>query len=270
MPRIRTIKPEFFQDEKLSPLAPIDRLVFLGLISMADDAGRLLDNVKVIDAFIFPETDDTSRDSLDTLARLARIVRYVAPSGQKLIQIRNWSDHQKVDHAARHVLPAPSEDDMAQVVATTEVATASTDDARNPRESVAKDSRLDLGPTTTDLRPEPSPRGKRAASRARGAGGHDTWLTPAQGAWEQHFGAGSFRAKKAAGQLAPLKDAGLSPEEIGHRLGRYCAARKGGFCNLADFAEHHAEWADAGGPLLDEHGWMSPELERETRPRDAA
>jgi hypothetical protein len=31
----------------------------MGLISMADDAGRLVDNVKSIDGFIFPETEDT-------------------------------------------------------------------------------------------------------------------------------------------------------------------------------------------------------------------
>lgn len=43
MARIRTIKPEFWSDEKLSPLAPIDRLTFLGLISMADDYGRVHD-----------------------------------------------------------------------------------------------------------------------------------------------------------------------------------------------------------------------------------
>ncbi len=53
MPRIRSIKPEFWADEKMSSLSPIDRLVFLGLIGMADDFGRVHDNVKVIDAFVF-------------------------------------------------------------------------------------------------------------------------------------------------------------------------------------------------------------------------
>src|SRR5690606_3718581 len=96
-PRIRTIKPEFFQDEKLAPMTVIDRFVFLGLISMADDAGRLLDNVKVIDAFIFPCSDDSSATSLRKLHDLSRIVRYTSESGQKLIQIRNWSEHQKVE-----------------------------------------------------------------------------------------------------------------------------------------------------------------------------
>ena len=50
MARIRTIKPEFWTDEKLAPLSPICRLTFLGLVSMADDAGRL--NAKQLRGFV--------------------------------------------------------------------------------------------------------------------------------------------------------------------------------------------------------------------------
>lgn len=96
MPRIRTIKPEYWGDEKLSPLAAIHRLVFLGLISMADDTGRVLDSVRAIDGFVFPNTDDTAAASLEVLAELGRIERGVTASGQRVIQIVNWS-HQKID-----------------------------------------------------------------------------------------------------------------------------------------------------------------------------
>lgn len=97
MPRIRTIKPEFWADEKLAPLDPIDRLVFLGLISMADDFGRLHDNVKVIDAFIFPECSRTSRESVANLSRMGRIRRGKSSSGKRIIEIANWEKHQRVD-----------------------------------------------------------------------------------------------------------------------------------------------------------------------------
>src|SRR3954465_11306627 len=97
MPRIRTIKPEFWADEKLAPMEPITRLVFLGLISMADDAGRLLASVKQIDALLFPLTDDSARESLAILSRTGRIQRGTTASGQRVIQIVNWR-HQRVDH----------------------------------------------------------------------------------------------------------------------------------------------------------------------------
>ncbi len=97
MARIRTFKPEFWADEKLAQLDPLTRLVFLGLISMADDAGRLVDSLKQIDAFMFPLTDDTARESLANLARIGRVERGETASGQSIIQIVNWH-HQKVDH----------------------------------------------------------------------------------------------------------------------------------------------------------------------------
>jgi hypothetical protein len=97
MPRIRTIKPEFWSDEKLAPLEPIDRLAFLGLISMADDFGRVHGNVKVIDAFVFPECSRTVRESLAKLSRLGRIRCGKSSSGKQIIQILNWSKHQRVD-----------------------------------------------------------------------------------------------------------------------------------------------------------------------------
>lgn len=97
MSRIRTLKPEFWQDEKMAPLDPLTRLVFLGLISLADDAGRLVDNVKAIDGQLFPDTDDSARQALDTLAEIGRIERGLSASGQRIIQLVNWSKHQKID-----------------------------------------------------------------------------------------------------------------------------------------------------------------------------
>lgn len=96
MARIRTIKPEFWGDEKLAPMAPITRLVFLGLISMADDRGRLTDSVKRVDAFVFPESDDTAGPSLQELAQNGRIRRGLTSSGQRIIEITNWR-HQKIE-----------------------------------------------------------------------------------------------------------------------------------------------------------------------------
>jgi hypothetical protein len=147
MARIRTLKPEFWQDEKLAPLPTIDRLVFLGLISQADDAGRLVDNPRLLNGLIFPMTDDDCRQSLETLARLGRIIRYTSASGQRLIQIAKWCDHQRVDKPSRHVLPPVPENALRD------------NDSRECRESVANVSRdalaptLDLRPTTNDLGP---------------------------------------------------------------------------------------------------------------------
>jgi hypothetical protein len=98
MARIRTIKPEFWTDEKLSPCDPLTRLVFLGLVSLADDAGRIVDNLRYIDAQLFMNTSDTAHEPLMRLSGMGRIVRGLTASGQPVIQIVNWSRHQKIQH----------------------------------------------------------------------------------------------------------------------------------------------------------------------------
>lgn len=151
MRRIRTIKPEFWQDEKLAPLPPTTRLVFLGLLSMADDAGRLVDNVKAIDGFLFGATRDTAKKSLEVLADAGRILRYQSASGQALIQIVGWHRHQKVDKPAKYTLPPP--DGLAGT-------------SREPRENGATSSRSDQGPCTKDQGPSTGDHGPTTTSAA--------------------------------------------------------------------------------------------------------
>ena len=85
MPRIRTIKPEFWSDEKLAPLPPIDQLVFLGLISLSDDFGRVLDNIKITPV---AQATDQPENSL-------RIPGWLKQgSGKRSSQFRQFVNHQ--------------------------------------------------------------------------------------------------------------------------------------------------------------------------------
>lgn len=149
--RIRTIKPEFWGDEKLAPMDPLTRLVFLGLISMADDAGRLLDSVKLIDGVLFAHTDDSSREPLANLARAGRITRGITASGQRVIQINGWR-HQKVDHPNIKAALPPIAQELA-------------DDSREIRDenaSESRDARASISTSTYDQRPTTSdPTGAR-------------------------------------------------------------------------------------------------------------
>lgn len=95
MPRICSIELAFFQDENLSPLSVVDRFTFLGLMCMADDSGCLRDSIRMIDAFIFPETEDSARESIATLEKLGLIQRRVTDGGAKVISIANWETYQR-------------------------------------------------------------------------------------------------------------------------------------------------------------------------------
>lgn len=148
MPRIRTIKPEFWTDEKMSLLDPCTRLVFLGLVSLADDAGRLVDNVKLLDGALFPSTSDTCRDALTVLVKMGRIIRYKTRSSQSVLQVTHWKKHQRVDNPSKYNLPAPEAQQIVLIDDSLEVALAE----RDSRETLSRTEPVDLRPTTVDLR----------------------------------------------------------------------------------------------------------------------
>jgi hypothetical protein len=107
MPRIRAIKPEFFRNEQLAELPFEDRLLFIGLWTQADKAGRLEDRPKRLKGELFPYDDLNIDDALGRLANAGLIVRYEG-NGLRLIAIPTWHKHQQ-PHIKESVstLPAP-------------------------------------------------------------------------------------------------------------------------------------------------------------------
>ena len=69
--RIRSIKPEFWQDEKLAGIPRDARLLFVGLWNIADDEGRLRGSPLFVRAHVFPyDLDVDDRTWLFNLATL--------------------------------------------------------------------------------------------------------------------------------------------------------------------------------------------------------
>ena len=108
MARARNIKPGFFTNEDLVELPFEARLLFIGLWTEADRAGRLEDRPKRLKMALFP-ADNVDVDALlDDLARMGFIRRYVA-GGARVIQVVNWSKHQNPHHTEKaSVLPPES------------------------------------------------------------------------------------------------------------------------------------------------------------------
>jgi len=107
MARIRTIKPEFPQSESMGRVSRDARLTFLELWTLADDAGRLRGNSRMLASLLFPYDDDAPAliDTwLEELTRENCIQRYQV-GGDSYIQICNWLIHQKIDHASQSKIP---------------------------------------------------------------------------------------------------------------------------------------------------------------------
>lgn len=111
MARIRTIKPEFWQDYRMAiDLSRDDRLFYIGLWNEADDAGRFLAHPRRLLGAIFPYDDDIQEsfieDSLSRLAGSGRVVLYTV-NGEPYGQLTKFRDHQRINRPSPSNIPAP-------------------------------------------------------------------------------------------------------------------------------------------------------------------
>lgn len=113
MARIRTIKPEFFTSLTIADLTPEQRLTFIGLWTHADDAGRCVDDARLIKAAIWPLDDRTAADieiDLKALTESSLITRYML-NRKRYIAVTGWDEHQRINRPTPSKLPAPEEGD---------------------------------------------------------------------------------------------------------------------------------------------------------------
>jgi hypothetical protein len=111
MARIRTIKPEFFTSLTIADLPLTARLTFIGLWTHVDDAGRCVDDARLIKAALWPLDDRTATDieiDLKLLTESSLITRY-ALNRKRYIAVTNWGEHQRINRPTASKLPAPEQ-----------------------------------------------------------------------------------------------------------------------------------------------------------------
>ena len=108
MARARNIKPGFFTNDELVALPFETRLLFIGLWTIADRAGRLLDRPKKIKMDVLPGDDVDVDACLSQLAAGGFITRY-SVGGLRIVQVVNWSKHQN-PHVKEAVSTIPGQD----------------------------------------------------------------------------------------------------------------------------------------------------------------
>ena len=115
MPRIRSVKPSFWGDEKIAELSRDARLLFIGLVSLADDDGRFLASHQSIAGYIFPNDHDITHKKLsawlDELAYQGLVTLY--DKGRiRYGAIPKFRKHQRISHPQESTLPPPPHDGL--------------------------------------------------------------------------------------------------------------------------------------------------------------
>ena len=117
MPRIRTIKPEFWSSPDVAKASAVARLAYIGMWNWADDYGRGTLNLKELEGFIFPN-DDIKELSVGTSENFRRVVKEVVDTfgiiiyevhGRTYYAIPTWADHQRTERKAKSKYPAPED-----------------------------------------------------------------------------------------------------------------------------------------------------------------
>ncbi|SDX45816.1 hypothetical protein SAMN05444487_11847 [Marininema mesophilum] len=112
MARKRMMDPNFWMDEKVGMVDPMARLTFMGLISQADDEGRMGGHPALIKSQVFPYdaqiTPDQVREWLGYLEEKELIQQYTV-AGQLYISLPNFLKHQKINRPTPSKLPGPEQ-----------------------------------------------------------------------------------------------------------------------------------------------------------------
>lgn len=100
MARIRSIKPEFWDDEHLSSLPMACRLFYIGCWTFADDQGVFNANPSFLKSRIFPFDDELSVKQVKEWLTMLEDAKMIIPfthERNSLYVIRTFSEHQKID-----------------------------------------------------------------------------------------------------------------------------------------------------------------------------
>lgn len=105
MARIRTIKPSIFSSLTVSAWPIEARWTFAGLLTYLDDAGRGIDEPRLIKAELYPLDDKMTAAKvakhLDLFEQTGPLCRY-SHNGIRYIHVTSWREHQRINR------PTPS------------------------------------------------------------------------------------------------------------------------------------------------------------------
>ena len=170
--RIRSVKPEWLEDERMSAASVEARLLSIALLLLADDHGRGRAHPSHVGLQVFPNDPNARETAGKALAELVAIefITIYVVRGQTYFAVRNWARHQRVDKPGAPRVPHPSEADAAPTLPTP-APTMETPAISQIREAVASDSRDVRDDLATDLRSPISDLDHRSPIRSAGAVG---------------------------------------------------------------------------------------------------
>lgn len=116
MARKRMISPEIWESSSFSKLTDFAKLIFIGLISNADDEGKGKANPGYIRSKLFPNDEERRvtdiKKALSDIA-LTMSITFYEVNGDSLYHLTNWARWQKIDRPTPSKFPNPPKEQSA-------------------------------------------------------------------------------------------------------------------------------------------------------------
>lgn len=119
MPRMRSLKPEYWLDRKLARLLSRDeRMLYVGLWNQADEWGRANGDPRVVKGQVFPFDDELTDAVIGTMLKsleAAGVVQQYEHEGDPFLFLPNLAKHQRLEpHKVPSRFPEPPPNDPDQ------------------------------------------------------------------------------------------------------------------------------------------------------------
>lgn len=114
--RIRTLKPELLEDEKVAPLSDSAWRLFVSLITLADDYGNVRADVRWLQGQVWWAHAEPP-NVLSALVELvkASLIEPYGVRGGAYCHIRGWEKHQRIDNAGKNKVPMHNDADALRI-----------------------------------------------------------------------------------------------------------------------------------------------------------
>jgi len=243
--RIRTIKPEFWSDERLSECSLSARLLFIGLISFADDDGRLDYSPARLRMQIFPCGSATATQLSEWFRELREhsLIRVYLVDSRDYLDIPGFTKHQRINR------PTPSKIPPYSVSAHVPLTEPSVSPQGALIDGSGSGSGMDHG---MDGKGSPSARRKT-----------DTpgWLVEFKATYPKRAGDAGWPKAIRAGNARIAE--GHTPEEFIEGARRYAAFIRGADKERTEFVKQAATFLGPDKPFL--QTWDAPATKAEIR-----
>jgi hypothetical protein len=115
-PRIRTLKPEILDDEKVAPLSDTAFRLFTSLVILADDHGNARADVRWLQGQVWWAHGEPPNVLL-ALVELYKssLIDVYGVRGGTYVHLKGWEKHQRIDNAGKNRVPLPNDADANRI-----------------------------------------------------------------------------------------------------------------------------------------------------------